>query len=223
MASGVARVPEFPPSPVSPAEFLEGYVTEVFSELELPEAVKRLDLRLGVRLEGEGGGEWLYTLRDGALDVVAGSCDEAVLTVIQTVDDWRGALWEGRGGIVAERTMAMFRTGALVVLGGRVSAAADPDVFGRLAALDGVMRAVVTGGPAGDWTTAFKFGPGAIPDEATTTISVHHDDAVAMARREITPLEAFLAGRINVAGDMLLVTQLQAIVLGAGEAARPAP
>jgi hypothetical protein len=66
-----------PPSPISPADFLEGYVAERFSELDLAEAVERLDLTLGVRVDGESGGEWLYTLRGGVLEVLAGSREEA--------------------------------------------------------------------------------------------------------------------------------------------------
>jgi hypothetical protein len=223
----------FPPSPISPAEFLEGYVTAFVAEWGIPESLAGVDLDLGVRLDGEGGGEWLYSLCDGSLDVYPGSREDADITLIQSVDDWRGTLWEDRGGIVVERALALFRNGGLPALGGVLAgalgtgttpAAPDRGLFERLAALGGVMRTVITGGPAGDWATAVKFGPGEIPDEATATISVHHDDVVALARREISPLEAFLAGRVSVAGDMLLVMQLQAIAMSAaGEAGREGP
>jgi hypothetical protein len=42
-------------------------------------------------------------------------------------------------------------------------------------------------------------------------------------RLDLCPLEAFPGGRISVAGDMLLVMQLQAIALAAGEGARAGP
>jgi hypothetical protein len=212
----------FPPSPIPPADFLEGYVAERFSELDLPEAVERLDLTLGVRLDGEGGGEWLYTLRGGALEVAAGSREQAAFTVIQSVDDWRGALWEDRGGAVAERVFEWFRPGGRLASWAHAPAP-DPEVFERLSALDGLIRAVVTGGPAGDWSSAFKFGPGEIPEAATTTLSIHRDDAAAIARREIGPLEAFMAGRISVDGDLRFVMQLQAIALEAAGAVRGGP
>ena len=212
----------FPPSPISPADFLEGYVAERFSELDLPEAALRLDLTLGVRLDGEGGGEWLYTLRGGALEVAAGSREEAAFTVIQSVDDWRGALWEGRGGVVAERVFGWFRRGAPSASWAHAPTP-DPGVFERLSALDGVLRAVVTGGTAGDWSTALKFGPGEIPEAATTTVSIHRDDAAALARREIGLLEAFVTGRISLDGDLQFVMQLQAIAMEAAGAARGGP
>ena len=113
--------------------------------------------------------------------------------------------------LAADHLAATYRAPSLLVghsLGGAAVLAAAEAIPS--------VRAVVTGGPEGDWSTAFRFGPGEIPQEADTTISIHHDDAEALARRELEPLAAFLAGRIAVAGDMLLVMQLQAIVAGLG-------
>jgi hypothetical protein len=215
-------VAAFPASPIPPADFFEGYVVRRFAELEVPEAVPHLALTLGVRLEGEGGGEWLYTLRGGGLEVAAGSRAEAGFSVIQSVDDWRGALWEGRGGAVAERVFGWLRPGAPATSWAR-ALSADREVLERLAALDGVLRAVVTGGPSGDWSAAFRFGPGELPEAATTTLSIRESDAAAIARREISPLEAFLAGRISVEGDLQFLMRLQAIAMEAIGAARGGP
>jgi putative sterol carrier protein len=78
---------------------------------------------------------------------------------------------------------------------------------------------VVRGGEGGDWQVDFKLGPGPIPDEPTTTVSVSAEDAAAMERGELNPLEAFMAGRIQVAGDMTLVMQMQAVAMQAAAAA----
>jgi len=89
------------------------------------------------------------------------------------------------------------------------------DVLEVLEGIDGVLRAVVRDGPSGEWSTACKFGPGAIPAEATTTVSIRHDDAEAMARRELKPLAAFLAGRIRVDGSLSLLLKLRAAAAAA--------
>ena len=89
----------------------------------------------------------------------------------------------------------------------------------QLRALDGVIRLVVTGGDGGDWSVAFKLGPGEIPEEPTTTVSVSHEDAEKMQSGELNPMEAFMAGRIQVAGDMALMMQMQAIQMQAAAAA----
>ena len=85
-------------------------------------------------------------------------------------------------------------------------------------ALDGVIRMVVAGGEGGDWQVDFKLGPGAIPEEPTTTVTVTAADADAMAAGELDPMQAFMAGRIQVAGDMALMMQMQAIQMQAAAA-----
>jgi hypothetical protein len=214
---------EFPSDPIDPAEFFESFVPARFAKLVLPDPLARAVLRVGVHLYGDGGGEWLYHLRDGDLDVVAGGCDEASLTLIQSVDDWRGTLWEGRGGVVAERGLRLLRSGRLAALAGGAAHAAEPDLIERLAGLDGVLRAVVTDGQAGDWAIALQFGPGEVPAEPTTTVRVAHDDVRAIAKGDLAPLQAFLAGRISIAGDPLLAMQLQALLSELLKARRAGP
>jgi putative sterol carrier protein len=82
---------------------------------------------------------------------------------------------------------------------------------------------VVAGGPGGDWQVDFKLGPGAIPDAATTTVTVQAEDADRMERGELNPMEAFMAGRIQVTGDMALLMQLQAAQMQASQAAAALP
>ncbi len=54
---------EFPPTPIAPAEFLEGWLPKAFAAAEVPEDVKSADVALGICLEGEGGGEWVVSDR----------------------------------------------------------------------------------------------------------------------------------------------------------------
>ena len=203
---------DFPSAPIEPAEFFEAFLPARFAKLTLPDPLARAALRIGVHLHGDGGGEWLYHLREGALDVVAGGCEDASFTLIQSVDDWRGTLWEGRGGAVAERGLRLLRSERLAALAGGAAQAGDSDFLERLVGLDAVLRAVVTDGPGGDWAIALQFGPGKVPPEPTATVRIANDDAHAMANGELPPLQAFLAGRVSVGGDMLLVIQLQALL-----------
>ena len=59
------------------------------------------------------------------------------------------------------------------------------------------------------------------PEEPTTTITVKAEDADAMERGELDPMQAFMSGRILVAGDMALMMQMQAIQMQAQAAAQP--
>jgi hypothetical protein len=140
---------------------------------------------------------------------------------VQTVEDWRGALWEGRGGAIGRQAAAVFRPDSLASpTPGALGEPPSPAALALMQGLDGLIRMVVTGAEGGDWGVAFKLGPGDIPAEATTTIRISAEDAAAMERGELNPIEAFLAGRIQVAGDMTLVMQMQAIQMQAA-AARP--
>jgi len=214
---------EFPSDPIDPAEFFESFIPAHFATLALPEPLARVALRLGVHLHGDGGGEWLYHLRDGDLEVVTGGCDEASFTLIQSVDDWRGTLWEGRGGVVAERGLRLLRSGRLAALAGGPAHTADSALFERLVGLGGVLRAVITDGQAGDWAIALQFGPGEVPGEPTTTVRVAHDDIHAMSKGDLAPIQAFLAGRVSIAGDLLLAMQLQALLSELLKAGRDGP
>jgi hypothetical protein len=209
-------MPAFPAAPMSPAEFLERWLPEAFAEADVPDDVRAADVALGVLLEGPGGGEWVLRVKGGALDVSAGSRADTAFTFVQSVADWRGALWEGRGGAIGEGAAGLFRPGQVAQgaaggMGGAPSLAA----LEQLRVLSGVIRMVVEGGEGGDWAVAFKLGPGDIPAEATTTVTIAAADAAKLQSGELDPMEAFMAGRIRVMGDMALMLQMQAIQMQA--------
>jgi hypothetical protein len=209
---------QLPPAGTSPQEFFETHVPRAYRAAEVPDAAKQLDVVLGVRLDGEGGGEWRIELRGGELSVSPGSTEEAAFTVIQSVEDWRGALWEGRGGAFGKQSRALFEPGA-----GGAAGALPPSALAQLQMLRGVIKMVVGGGPGGDWAVAFKLGPGPVPDQPTTTVTVSAADAAALERGELDPMQAFMSGRIQIAGDMTLLMQMQAIQMQAAAAAGKAP
>jgi hypothetical protein len=216
----------FPPRPLSPAEFFSDFLPKAFAEAGLPPGSENLGLRLGIQLTGAGGGEWVFEVADGSLRVTQAPRDATAFTVRQSVVDWRGALWEGRGGVVARQAMSIFRPGeraasaapGMAGLGGPPS----PAALVRLGGVQGSLRLVVAGGPGGDWQVEFKLGPGAIPETPTTTVTIQADDADRMERGELHPMEAFMAGRIVVAGDMALLMPLQAAQMQATLAAASA-
>jgi putative sterol carrier protein len=209
---------QLPPPGTSPAEFFEQFVPQAFAANPLPDAAKQIEVKLGVKLDGDGGGEWSYQLKGGQLAVSRASTEDAAFTLVQSVDDWRGALWEGRGGAFGKQSQALLQPGGA----GAGAASAIPGALQQLQMLRGLVRMVVTGGPGGDWAVGFKLGPGPIPDPPTTTLTIGAADADAMERGELDPMQAFMSGRIQIAGDMTLLMQMQAIQMQA-QAAAAAP
>jgi len=212
---------------MAPAAFMEDFVPRALGALgfrvETP-------ISLGVRIEGPGGGTWQLRFCGEAVAVASGADDDAVLAVVQGIDDWRGALWEGRGGFFGRQASALLQGAAAAPFGGggvfaSEEAAAPPDfgAFAPLASLDGVVAVVVAepaGSPLADWQVRFELGGAAPGSEATTQVRVEAADAAAMERGELDPLEAFMTGRMQVTGDMTLLLQLQAVVM---QALRPPP
>lgn len=203
-------MPELPPPSTTPGEFLERWWPEAFASVELPEQARAVDVRLGVLLHGEGGGEWVFHLREGRVQVTSEPRTDTAFTLVQTVDDWRGALYEGRGGAFGRQASALFRPGEEPPqrgMGGQ--APAGPEALARLQSLSGLIQMVVSGDDGRDWVVGFQLGPGEIPAQPTTTVTIAAEDADAMARGELDPMQAFMSGRIQIAGDMALMMQMQ--------------
>jgi hypothetical protein len=216
-------VSELPNRSSSPSEFLEQWLPSAFAEAGLPPGSEGLDVSLGLVLEGEGGGEWVVRIANGAVTVTRGARDATPVTYVQRVADWRGALYDGAGGAIGEGASRFFRPGALRAVPAsatqQLAAAPTPAALAELAKLDGLVRMEVSGGPSGDWAVAFKLGPGAIPSEPTATLRITADDAAALARGELDPMQAFLGGKVEVLGDMTIILQMQAAQMIAAEAA----
>ncbi len=199
-----------PPSSTPPQEFFEQWLPKAFAAAPTPEAAKAVDVKLGIRLDGGNGGEWVFHMDHGNLNVKPGSAEACAFTLIQSVDDWRGCLWEGRGGAFGKQAAAMFQPGGDAGGSSPGGRPMNPQAIERLGALKGVIRMVVTGGTGGDWKVDFKLGPGPVPADPTTTVTIAHEDADAMGRGELDPMQAFMSGKIQIAGDMALMMQMQA-------------
>jgi len=214
---------EFPASPLPPAQFLEQWLPQAFAAAEIPEEARNVDVQVGVCLQGDGGGEWVFEVKDGALTVQPGSREDCAFTFVQSVDDWRGALWEGRGGAIGRQSVALFKPGSQPAAGagGPGQMGAGPPnaaALEEMRKLDGVIRMQVTNAEGGDWAVGFKLGPGPIPEEPTTTVSITAEDAAALESGELDPMQAFMGGKLQVQGDMTLMMQMQAIQMQAAAA-----
>ena len=212
-------MPDFPTEPMAPAEFMEKWLPAEFAAKGLPPGSEELDVKLGIQLDGEGGGEWVLHMNKGTLAVVAGSREDTAFSYVQSVEDWRGALWEGRGGALAAGFARFFRPGSDLDAGavGSLGGAPPPQALSQLERLDGCIRIVVTGGESGDWGVGLRLGPGPVPEEATCTVSISAEDAEALSSGELDAMQAFMGGKMVVTGDMTLMLQMQAVMMQAAQ------
>ncbi len=210
-------MPEFPEAPLAPTDFLESWFPEAFAAAELPPEAREVDVKLGIQLHGDEGGEWIYHMQRGALHVLPGSRDEAGFSYVQSVVDWRAALWGQGGGPMGKAAAQLFRPGSAPEAAQQMPGVAPLAALEELSKLEGLIQLVV-GTEADLWSVGLKFGPGEIPTDPTTKVSISSEDAAAMETGELDPMTAFMSGKIRVEGDMTLMMQMQAIAMQAAQA-----
>jgi hypothetical protein len=221
----------FPSRPVTPRVFFEDTIPTLFAEIELDDAQRAIELKLGVVLlaaDGSGdGGEWTLHLVDGELGISPGRLEECDVTIVQRVEDWRSALWEGRPRLIADAVSSVVEAGP----GGYREAEAarggpgNPDALKGLSEIHGLIEAIVAAGSddTDDWRIGIRIGPGPIPESPQATIRLGADQAEAIRRGELHPLEALITGQLRLEGDLGLIIQLQAVAMSASMPKTPKP
>lgn len=204
----------FPDQPIPPREFIEDVIPSLFAEVTLEPGEEAIDLRVGVVLEGEGGGEWTLHFVEGELGIRATRDPEAELTVIQAVTDWRSAIWEGRPALIAEGVEQIRRGGANELrppTPGAEEARVDP--LKGIADLRGRIEMVIADEGDGRWAVGVLVGPGAVPETPQATITLGAAEAESIRTGALHPLEALISGRLQLDGDLGLILQLQAVAM----------
>ncbi len=223
----------FPTAPVDPSVFFEESIPALFADLVLDDVERALDLCLGVVLldeeEGEGGsgGEWTLHFVDGELGIQKGRGPACDFTIVQRVGDWRSALWEGRPGLIADAVAALVESGpaAFRPAGSGFERRRSETIKG-LSDLQGLIEAVIAEDgdsdteEQDDWRIGVQIGPGTIPETAQATIRLGADQADAIRRGDLHPVEALITGQLRLEGDLGLIIQLQALAM---LASMPAP
>lgn len=208
-----------PSEPVSPNAFFEDLIPSLFAELDLGVEQRALDLKLAVCLEGDDGGAWTVHFIAGELGIAEGRDEDAAITLVQSVSDWRSALWEGRPGLVSDLVTQMERGGAPGATEPAWAAASpavgNPRALEGLRDLRGLIEIILAGEGCSDWRLRILLGPGPIPETPQAVIRIGTAEAEAIRRGSLHPLEALIGGQLRLEGDLGLILQLQAIAMTA--------
>jgi hypothetical protein len=206
---------------------MDEVVPALFAAVELGPQERAHALDVGVVLQGEQGGDWTLHFRGGALTIEDARRDDVQLTLVQRVEDWRSALWEGRPALVAEQVERVRREGARALRPPDGPApSSDFDPLKGLTDLRGLIEIVIegAGGGGADWSLGIHIGGGPIPENADATLSLGAAEADAIRTGALHPLEALITGQLQLAGDLGLILQLQAVAMtlsaGLGSGAR---
>ena len=215
-----------PEEPVSPREFIESVVPSLFAAVELDASQEAQELRLGVVLrdtqaEGEGG-EWTLHFVGKEVAVSEGRHEACDLTIVQSVADWRAAIWEGRPALVADVFDRVRAEGPEALRGPTPPGGERPDPLRGISDLSGLIEGVVEGSDvtgAADWRIGVQIGGGPLPEapQATIRLGAHQADEIRAGR--LHPLEALITGQLQLDGDLGLILQLQAVAMSISMAA----
>jgi hypothetical protein len=208
----------FPSNPVTPQCFVEEIVPALYVDLALADVARGIPWKLGLVLRGDQGGEWTLAIVDGELVIRPGRSEDCEITIVQRVEDWRSALWEGRPGLVSELVDALLKEGREGILHNRLRVVPQraPRSLEGLSDIQGLVEAVIAGEPGTpDWRLGIRIGPGPIPETPQATIRLGAEQAEAIRRGDLHPVQALIAGQLRLEGDLGLILQLQAVAMTA--------
>ena len=212
----------FPTHPVPCHEFIEDVVPSLFAEAELEPAEEAIDLKVGIVLRGDAeegsrkdaGGDWTLHFVEGELGIARGREEACEITVVQSVADWRSALWEGRPALIADLVDQIREQGPEALRPPRAPGGGPPpDPLKGISDLRGLIEAVIADEQGRDWRVGVLIGPGAIPETPQATIRLGAEQADAIRAGELHPLEALITGQLQLDGDLGLILQLQAVAM----------
>jgi len=200
---------EFPASPVPAEEFVEQLLPRLLGPPALAAGAAGLRARLGFVLSGKGGGAWTLVLRSKGLEVEAGA--DAPLTLGLSAKDWRGALWEQRGGALGAFVAEALGAGQdSPSIEGPLRF--DLAVIEKLADLDATVRLAVREEGGVDWCMDLRLGAGPVAREPQVAVCATTEDLQALVSRDLEPLAAVMTGRVQVEGEMALLIQIHALL-----------
>ncbi len=206
----------FPVDPVTPREFVEQVLPELFGAVELEPHELDRELDVGLVLEGADGGDWTVRFSKGTVAVETARRDDVQITLVQRVQDWQAPLWQGRPRLIADGVDRVRAEGASALRPENAPAPSpDFDPLKGLTDLRGRIEIVIEGAgdAGGDWSLGVHIGGGPVPTTADATLSLGADEAEAIRSGELHPLEALITGRLQLDGDLGLILQLQAVAM----------
>jgi len=195
---------KFAPKDITPKKFFEEWLlpqAEPFKAF-LP-MLGELAATLAVRVAGPEGGEWSCRLDKNGLKVAPGLKDDAVITLSLDTKNFLAA-------VTGELKMGAPQ-------GGSRKAPPPEQIPGRIAQTLESLRQVKgqlryhLNDPAGDFIVDIKFA-GPLKDAPDAEVIMNREIAEGMAKGEVDPQQAFMAGKIRIEGDLSLLIQLMPLM-----------
>jgi hypothetical protein len=202
------------PEDITPKAFYEELLPRVFREnreraaAAMPTA-SQIRASLRAEVTGEGGGIWTLDFAGGGFEVKAEALPSPLVTFVQTREDWQVSITKGIGRLLARLGSAPAPAPASP--GGAPRPGLTPQKVDRLRTVRGVMNFDLTG-YEGNRTIRLKviFNSATEGKDPTCTVSLTAADYRDITSGKLPPQQAFMGGKIKIAGDMGFAMQLGA-------------
>jgi hypothetical protein len=191
-----------PPHDLSCAQLFGSWLPDAFDRA-VAAGAKPPDAVVSVILDGDDGGMWTLRVADGKLSVTQGADTAAMVTLRQSVADFRAAVW-GEGDMASLLPEELDLTKAITGQTKLPTAA--------LGQVKGTLDVVVPGFAGREWKASLTFG-GAPTPKATVTADMQTLEQLRAGT--LPPAQAFFAGKIAVTDDVPWLMQI-AMSLAAG-------
>jgi putative sterol carrier protein len=199
-----------PSEDITPSDFFEQWLPENITMMRdlIKDNAGELEVSLGVRVTGEGGGDWSVVIASGEVGIQQGLKDDATITLIlseknfveavsaQFDDLLPGPDWlkKGAGDEEPAEIAAQIKNGVNMI----------KPIKGSL-----LFRADDQERP---FEVLLKF-QGELKDKPDTEITISQDNLRAIASGETSIINAFMSGEIKVDGTMNLIMNFAPLVM----------
>ena len=180
-----------PSESVTPEQFFTELLPAGFAlQRQQGDAPAPRDFRLQYHLTGEGGGDWLVTVKDGSMTSESGTGD-AELSFTLSVDDWRDAV--------------LGRDGAALLLIVPQQQPGKPDNSDRARQLRGTLGLELSRDGREPFKSEMCFNNAASPK---TVIKAKLVDYMDIQTGKLNGQQAFMGGKLRAEGDMAFLMQV---------------
>lgn len=180
---------------VTPEQFFEQILPMGFASQVQSGAMVPRDLDLAYEVTGEGGGEWLLSIKDGAMTSRRGAGDAHVKVSVSTAD-WRDAVL-GRNGAALGLILPQQRPDR-------------PDNSGRVRGLKGTMALELAREGCDPYRVEMCFNGAPAP---RTLMKLKLAEYLDIQAGKVNGQEAFMGGRIKVEGDIGFLMQVAMLTM----------
>lgn len=199
-----------PPEDVTPSSFFGQWLPDNINFLKdvIEQNAGELEVSLGVRVTGDGGGDWSVVIADGQVEISEGLKAGTTVTLMLSYANFVEAVSAQRDDLLPGPSWLKY--------GGEPEYPAEigkqiNEGMTLIKPISGTLR-FTADDPKSPFVVLLKF-QGAEKDEPDTSVSIDQEDLRAMGRGETDIAQAFMSGKVRIEGAMTLLMQFAPLVM----------